>query len=253
MAAMLNFAQLEQVVARCEVSPLFVTVSGAHLYGFDSPDSDVDLRGCHLLPLRDVIGLGAPVETLDRTWMEDSLEIDLVSHDARKYFTLLLKNNGYVLEQIFSPLVVTGQPFLDRLKPLAAQCITRFHYHHYRGFFATQLKLLDKQQPRTAKALLYAYRVLLTGIHLLKTGRVQADIRQLNQTFGLPYIPELIDRKTQEKTKLPDLDWQFHRGQLLALEQQMLAAFEESTLPEERDQTAVNNLLVELRLGASAG
>ena len=30
-----------------EARPLFVTVSGAHLYGFSSPDSDIDLRGCH--------------------------------------------------------------------------------------------------------------------------------------------------------------------------------------------------------------
>ena len=32
---------------------LFATVSGAHLYGFPSPDSDWDLRGCHLLPARE--------------------------------------------------------------------------------------------------------------------------------------------------------------------------------------------------------
>jgi predicted nucleotidyltransferase len=28
----------------------FLTVSGAHLYGFPSEDSDIDLRGAHLLP-----------------------------------------------------------------------------------------------------------------------------------------------------------------------------------------------------------
>lgn len=36
-------------------SPLFATVSGAHLYGFPSPDSDVDLRGAFVLPVRDVV------------------------------------------------------------------------------------------------------------------------------------------------------------------------------------------------------
>ena len=30
---------------------IFVTVSGAHLYGFPSPDSDYDLRGVHVLPV----------------------------------------------------------------------------------------------------------------------------------------------------------------------------------------------------------
>jgi hypothetical protein len=30
--------------------PLFATISGAHLYGFASPNSDVDLRGAFVLP-----------------------------------------------------------------------------------------------------------------------------------------------------------------------------------------------------------
>jgi uncharacterized protein len=42
---------------------LFATISGAHLYGFPSPDSDYDLRGVHILPLVDVIGLDAGRET----------------------------------------------------------------------------------------------------------------------------------------------------------------------------------------------
>src|SRR5262245_10296287 len=86
-------------------------------------------------------------------------------HDLGKYLRLLVKNNGYVLEQIFSPLVVTGEEFLAELRPLARRCITRHHYHHYRGFLATQRKTLEKQQPKMVKTLLYAYHVVLTGIH----------------------------------------------------------------------------------------
>lgn len=40
---------------------VFATVSGAHLYGFPSPDSDFDLRGVHVfdyLLLTDLFGLG---------------------------------------------------------------------------------------------------------------------------------------------------------------------------------------------------
>jgi hypothetical protein len=35
---------------------VFATVSGAHLYGFASIDSDLDLRGAHVLPAADVLG-----------------------------------------------------------------------------------------------------------------------------------------------------------------------------------------------------
>jgi hypothetical protein len=36
-------------VAQSGPEPVFATISGAHLYGFASPDSDVDLRGAFFL------------------------------------------------------------------------------------------------------------------------------------------------------------------------------------------------------------
>ena len=162
---------------------------------------------------------------------------------------MLVKNNGYVLEQIFSPLVVSGQSFLDELRPIARRCITRFHYHHYRGFYATQRKLLENEPVKKAKSLLYAYRVLLTGIHLLQSGEVETNIVALNESAGLPFIDELIALKQQEKIELQDLDWNFHAEQLDGLENRLKFFFEESKLPSERDHQAVNDFLVRLRLG----
>lgn len=248
---MLDLEALRLLVNEQDYAALFVTVSGAHLYGFPSPDSDVDLRGCHLLPLREVVGLDLPNQTVERKLDRDGVEIELVSHDIGKYLRLLVKNNGYVLEQIFSPLVVTGQDFLDGLRPLARRCITRHHYHHYRGFYATERKLLMKQEPKRLKSLLYAYRVLLTGFHLLRTGAVEANLPRLAEVYRLPFIAELIAQKRQEKAEAQKLDWPFHEARLSALEQELDGAFAESTLPEERDRPAIDQFLVEVRLGAS--
>ena len=245
---MLELPQWRSYVEALDQRLLFVTVSGAHLYGFESPDSDIDLRGCHLLPLREVIGLHMPNQTIERSGIHNGTEVDLVSHDAGKYLNLLVRNNGYVLEQIFSPLVVLGQDFLDELRPIARRCITKHHYHHYRGFFATQFKLLEKQEPKTAKALLYAYRVLLTGIHLLDTGEVEANLRNLNERFKLSWIDALIASKTQEFVAPDDLDWSFHKQQLSVLEQRLDQAYARSPLSEQRDIAAVDELLVRLRL-----
>lgn len=44
---------------------VFATISRAHLYGFPSPDSDFDLRGVHLLPLEQVVGLEPSEETVE--------------------------------------------------------------------------------------------------------------------------------------------------------------------------------------------
>ena len=245
---MLDLERWKVYVESVDYRPLFVTVSGAHLYGFPSPDSDVDLRGCHQLPLRDVVGLKLPNETVERSNEHAGIEVDLVSHEVGKYLRLLVRNNGYVLEQIFSPLVVAGYEFLARLRPIAGRCITRHHYHHYRGFYATQRKLLDKQDTKTAKAVLYAYRVLLTGIHLMRTGRIEANLNRLNGHFGLRFLDELIAMKTAEKVTPAGLDWPFHEAQLGQFEAVLDQAFDESLPPEGRDWQAVNELLVDLRL-----
>jgi predicted nucleotidyltransferase len=243
----LDLEALGRLVEGQNYAPLFVTVSGAHLYGFPSPDSDVDLRGAHLLPLREVVGLALPAETVERKLDLAGTEVELVSHDLGKYLRLLVTNNGYVLEQIFSPLVVAGGGFLDELRPIARRCITRHHYHHYRGFFATQRKLLEKE-PRLVKALLYAYRVLLTGIHLLRTGEVEAYLPRLAEEYGQTFLKDLIAQKQQEKWVAAELDWDFHDGRLRELEGQLDRAFAESTLSEEWDRPAVNRLLVDYRL-----
>jgi predicted nucleotidyltransferase len=73
---------------------LFATISGAHLYGFPSADSDYDLRGAHVLPLEAVVGLQAIQETVEKSGIYDGLEVDLVTHDAKKFFSLMLKKNG---------------------------------------------------------------------------------------------------------------------------------------------------------------
>jgi len=70
---------------------LFVTVSGAHLYGFASPDSDYDLRGVHVMPASSVIGLDLPRETYEVMDLDAEVEMDLVTHDARKFFLMMLK------------------------------------------------------------------------------------------------------------------------------------------------------------------
>lgn len=112
---------------------LFATISGGHLYGFPSPDSDVDLRGVHLLPLEQIVGLIPGAETIERSSQEHGLDADVVTHDLKKFIGLMLRPNGYVLEQLFSPLIVQSGPEHEELKKLAPSCITRRHVHHYRG------------------------------------------------------------------------------------------------------------------------
>jgi predicted nucleotidyltransferase len=229
---------------------IFATVSGAHLYGFASPDSDWDLRGVHLLPAHEVLGLFDPQETIEREQRQGGVELDLVTHDARKFFGLLLKRNGYVLEQLYSPLVVHTSPEHQELKEIAKNCITRYHSHHYLGFAATQWDLFEKEQPRRIKPLLYTYRVLLTGIHLVKTAEVEANLVHLNEEFRLSGVSQLIARKSSGTAHsiLPNADVDAHRREYERLRSELEVASERSHLPESPNgRAALSDLLVRLR------
>lgn len=233
---------------------LFATISGAHLYGFPSDDSDYDLRGVHLLPLREVIGLETGPATIEKSGIYDGLEIDLVTHDAAKFFRLLLRKNGYVLEQLLSPLVEHTTREHEELIAISADCLTKYHAHHYLGFAATQWKLLLKQSPPLVKPLLYVYRVLLTGIHLMRTGTIEANLPRLNATARLSYVDELIERKRSgcEKEPLSQADVQFHQAEYERLVAELEAAQKASSLPERpKAGAALNDLLIRLRLAAA--
>jgi uncharacterized protein len=232
---------------------VFATVSGAHLYGFPSPDSDFDLRGVHLLPLEEVVGLKLGAETVEKSGVHDGVEIDLVTHDAKKFFGLMLKKNGYVLEQLLSPLVVHTTPEHAELKAIARDCITKHHAHHYLGFAQTQWNLFAKETPPRVKPLLYVYRVLLTGIHLMRSDEIEANLVVLNDTAKLPYLEDLIERKLGgvEKERLTGVDVDFHRREYERLRGQLEDAHRASTLPEApRGEDALHELLVRLRLSA---
>lgn len=233
---------------------LFATVSGAHLYGFPSADSDFDLRGVHILPIRDVVSLDPGKETVEVEEIREGLELDLVTHDAKKFFELMLKRNGYVLEQLFSPLVVKSSPEHEELIEIGRNCITKHHAHHYFGFAKTEWKLFEKHYPHRVKPLLYIFRVLLTGIHLMQEGEVEANLLKLNEKFRLPYIAELIERKINGKEKgiLPDADTGFYRNEYENLVHMLENAMSKAILPETpTGKKDLNELLIRLRLKAA--
>ncbi len=211
--------RLREVVKEQKFPMVFVTISGAHLYGFPSPDSDYDLRGVHVLPVSDVVGLDTGTETIEVSQAREGIELDLVTHDIKKFFKLLLKKNGYVLEQLFSPLVVHSTPEHAELKAIAKGCITRYHSYHYLGFAETEWKLLDS-------------------------------------FFKLPYIPGLIARKldASEKGTIQDADMAFHQKEYERLRSVLEQASLESKLPERATGSeALNELLIRTRLHSTTG
>jgi predicted nucleotidyltransferase len=240
---------LDATIAQHPYPLLFVTISGAHLYGFSSRDSDFDLRGVHILPPRELLGMELGPDTITEMTNEE-LEVDLVTHDAVKFFEMMLKRNGYVLEQLFSPLVMQTTPEHEELKEIGRRCITWRHAHHYLGFSENQWQLFRKESAPRIKPLLYVFRVLLTGIHLMRTGVIEANLRTLNEEARLDYIDELIERKTngKEKETLDSSELHFYESEFVRLRAELEKARDASSLPEKASvRHELHELLLRVR------
>lgn len=245
---------LQQAFLEQPYAPLFATVSGAHLYGFASPDSDFDLRGVHILPLKAILGLDKPNETMTCTLERAGREIDLVTHDVKKFLTLMLNKNGYVMEQLYSPLVVHGGDAFRELRTLGRGCITRHLHHHYHGFARHQIERFEAESPRRVKTLLYIYRVLMTGIWVLERGKIEANLPRLNETFRLPFIPDLIAQKEREEAILPEMNLSTYQAAITGLQERLETAFQASSLLDEpTNRPALNDFLVRARLDTHDG
>jgi predicted nucleotidyltransferase len=95
------------------------------------------------------------------------------------------------------------------------------------------------------------YRVLLTGIHLMQTGVVEANLIRLKEGAKLSYLDDLIQRKVigAEMERLTEADFGFHRREYERLLNKLEQAHETSDLPEApRENAALHDLLVRLRL-----
>jgi predicted nucleotidyltransferase len=247
-AVNLDYDALRQYAVENIPGLIFVTVSGAHLYGFPSQDSDVDLRGSFAAPLDKILSLDTPRETLEPKGFVGSVEVEAVGHEIAKYLRLLVKPNGYVLEQILSPLVVLTSPKHEELKALARASLSKKLYYHYAGFAKGEWR--DYQKPgvgKTVKRLLYLHRVLMTGIVLLNEGVVEANLQNLNARFGLN-LETLLAMKTREQAEIAGDDRKYTAA-IAGLFERMETAREQSPLPEDvPNKAAINDFLVHLRL-----
>src|SRR6188768_1483804 len=88
---------------------LVVYLSGAHAYGFPSPDSDLDLKCVHIAPTSSLVGLDVPEESAgDRIEVIDGVELDYGSNELGPVLRGSIKGNGNYLERILGELVLGG-------------------------------------------------------------------------------------------------------------------------------------------------
>ena len=219
-----------------ERAHLVIYLSGAHAYGFPSPDSDLDLKCVHVAPTRDLVGLEPNEGGSERTEIVDGVELDYTSNELGLALRGAIKGNGNFLERFLGELVLGGDAaLLAESRAIVAPLVSRRVAHHYRGFARSQLRAFDESP--TAKRALYVVRTAATGRHALAHGEIVTDIARL-VAFVPPGVDELLAiKRTGEKSPLPPEVAAQWRARLVAT----IAAIDpaSSTLPDEPMPAAI--------------
>ena len=219
-----------------ERAHLVIYLSGAHAYGFPSPDSDLDLKCVHIAPTRDLVGLVLHEGGGERTDVIDNVELDYSSNELGMALHGAIRGNGNFLERILGELALGGDlALLAQARAIVTPLLSRRVAHHYRGFARSQLRAFDESP--TAKRALYVVRTAATGRHLLAHGEVVTDVARLG-----PFVPDGLDellaiKRTGERSPLSPDTAAAWRARLEAA----IAAIdpETSTLPAEPPDDAL--------------
>jgi hypothetical protein len=195
-------AVMDRVIAQEEAHRhhLVIALSGAHAYGFPSPDSDLDLKSVHIDPTARLLGLTPGAPHADRMEVIEGVEIDYTSNELKPVLLGVMQGNGNYIERFLGALLPHQAPELDELKSLVQGALSRRLFGHYRGFATSQLKAFQADGGGSAKKLLYVLRTALTGAHALRTGRVVIDLRELHDAYGFKDAGELIEAKRAGET-----------------------------------------------------
>jgi len=224
-----------------------VYLSGAHAYGFPSPDSDLDLKAIHVARTADLLGFEVPPATVDRAEVLEGVEVDYTSNELAHALSGILGGNGNFIERALGRMVAQGSALLSELGPLTRRSLSRRVHRHYRGFARSQLGFLEKEP--TAKKLLYVLRTTLTGIHLLESGELEPDLTRLMDGYGVSDAASLVERKRAgERVGLDPALVDEWRPRVEGLFARLDDARERSPLPEDPpNETEVREWLLAVR------
>ncbi|MDB5097895.1 MAG: hypothetical protein JWM80_2316 [Cyanobacteria bacterium RYN_339] len=217
---------------------ILVGLTGSHAYGLNHdgyrhPEtgeaflpSDRDTRGVFVLPTVEVLALEKPAVLVEQR------ETDTTYDEVERFLTLCLKGNPERLEMLAAPKTLVtpeGQLLVDHQQAFLSKRLIKT----YGGYAKQQLYRIERKQERTNKPTMHLIRLMLTGIRILREGRVDPDMSA--------YRDRLLAIRFGEVPLEEAFRWHHE------LEIEFARAAEETKLPEEPDHAAANRILLAVR------
>jgi uncharacterized protein len=228
------------------VRVLVAGVSGSHMWGLDTTESDIDIRGIYVAPIEQVLSVHPGADTIEATWDD----IDVQFYEVKKAFNMLNKNNGNLVELLLSPTIFYNTNEVQ-WKQTARNHLVKDLFHYYKGYYHSQRERASRN--RGGKALLYTYREVMQGIWLMRKGEIIHNFYDLKhkfekEFFTLTHLEPYITRENWNKPVSPD-ELRVFKAEWEVLVGVLEREYKSSSLPENFDgYKQLNEVLLNLRL-----
>lgn len=214
-----------------------IYISGSHLYGWSSEDSDIDYRGIFQYNPRELMGRGQPKEVIDLYKNDKILDVSL--WEIKKVIDRAFDGNCNIMEEMNAQQVYRTDIYGELKTLLNKEWNLKGIYYSYRGLADNNYRkfIMNNKEERSVKKYLYVFRGILAGRYALDNSALQPDMNKLVKYYRVPELKELLDIKKEGKEKdiVPEtvdngrLD-QLYLEQLTKLDNKHDEMFESGTL-----------------------
>lgn len=138
--------ELKRVEREENISVIYACESGSRAWGFESRDSDYDVRFIYVRPLHWYLSIAPGRDVVERPVSD---RLDISGWDLRKALQLLRKSNPPLLEWLQSPIVYCRQEaILSQIRALLPQYYSpaACHYHYLHMAKGNYLEYLRGQE-----------------------------------------------------------------------------------------------------------
>jgi hypothetical protein len=127
---------------------IFLTLTGSHAYGLNTPESDVDYRGVAIPPLDYFFGLKKFEQAEGHVDGFDVTAEDTVIYDIRKALNLIADANPNMLELLFvnERSVVATTPYWEMIKENRSLFVSKKVRFTYSGYAMAQLNRIKSHK-----------------------------------------------------------------------------------------------------------
>ena len=156
--------KLNEIEKKERVKIIYAIESGSRAWGFESIDSDYDVRFIYVRKKEDYLCLDEKSDVIELPIDE---VFDISGWDIKKALKLLYKSNPSLLEWFASPIVYKETKEASYIREVISLYFSqKKSYHHYQKMAKTLLKYINKEKV-PVKKYLYILRCILSSQYIV--------------------------------------------------------------------------------------